>query len=167
MLRDPPVTPPSHCCRQCRRARRWWRGGLVFRARTKINNRMFIVRFRGRFVHSGNRYQRIWYQYLVQEMPFVLYLPTYLQYNSFFTSPPSFLGAERTSSAKRGWRPSLTGYTAETVGYTHSEKTKTRNWALGAELWIGKLRQNTTRRTVLRGRKHFNVRKEVLLWGFV
>jgi len=30
-----------------------------------------------------------------------------------------------------------------------------------------KLHQNTTRRAALRGREHFDVRREVLLWGFV
>jgi len=32
---------------------------------------------------------------------------------------------------------------------------------------MGKIRQNTTRRTALRGREHYNLRREILMWGFV
>jgi len=49
----------------------------------------------------------------------------------------------------------------------HREKSKNRNEASYAEEWIGKLRQNTTNRTALRKRKHFNVRREAQWWSFI
>jgi len=60
---------------------------------------------------------------------------------------------------------SVSQHVAETIGY--KEKSKTRNEAPYAEVRIGKLRQNTTCHTALMEREHFNVQREILLWGFV
>jgi len=55
---------------------------------------------------------------------------------------------------------------SEHVAKTNKEKSKTRYEAPIAAEWIGKLRQNTTPYSTY-GAEHFNVQREVLLWGFV
>jgi len=86
----------------------------------------------------------------------VIYLPI----------PTSHLrGRKNEYSAQRGWRPLANMYHSQNQRI-YKEKSKTRNEAPYAEVWIGKLLQNRTCLTAFMGREHFNVQREVLLWGF-
>jgi len=87
---------------------------------------------------------------------------------SIFTSPsqPSVLDVERTSIALNADDVANRYHSRNQRIY--KEKFKTRNEVPYAEVWIGKLRQNTTRRKApWNAREHCKVRREVLLWGFV
>jgi len=87
-------------------------------------------------------------------------------FHSFLTSPylPSILEAERTSGSTR--MTSVSQHVSQPKPKA-KENTKTRNEAPYDKVWVGKLRQNTTRRTARIRHEHFNVRREVLLWGFL
>ena len=63
-----------------------------------------------------------------------------------------FRGKNNEYSAQRGWRPLANMYHSRNHRI-YREKSKARNEAPYAEVWIGKLRQNATRRTALRGVK--------------
>jgi len=82
-------------------------------------------------------------------------------------SLPTFhRGRKNEFNAQRGWRPIANMYHSRNQRI-YKEKSTTRNEALYAEVWMGKLRQNTPRRTALMGREQFNVQIGGLLWGFV
>jgi len=87
----------------------------------------------------------------------------------FFTSPylPPLLEVEITSIALNArWRPLANRHHSKNHRI-HKKKSETKGEAPYAEVWIGKLHQSTTRRAALRRRDYFDVRREVLLWGFV
>ena len=75
---------------------------------------------------------------------FTFLLVLYLSLPTFY-----FRGRKNEYSAQRGWRPLANMYYSRNQRI-HREKSKARNEAPYAEVWIGKLRQNATRRTALR-----------------
>jgi len=60
-----------------------------------------------------------------------------------------FRGRKNEYSARRGWRPLANRYHSRNHKI-YRENSKSRNEAPDVEVWIRKLRQNTTSRTVLR-----------------
>jgi len=90
----------------------------------------------------------------------VLYLSTLLYF--------CFRDRKNEYSAQRGWRPLANMYQSRNQRI-YRKISKKRNEAAYAEAWIGKLLYVKIQHAVqhLWGREHFNVRREVLLWGFV
>jgi len=69
----------------------------------------------------------------------------------YFSLPTyHFRGRNNEYSAQRGWRPLANRYHSRNHSM-YREKSKTRNKAPYAEVWVGKLRQNATRHTALWG----------------
>jgi len=129
---------------------------------TRSDRRKFLHMFGLPFKYMQNKLENA--ASMTMKPAITIFLSSLVFLLVLYLSLPTFQfrGRKNVCGAKSGWRLVANRYHSQNHRI-YREKSKTRNGARYAEVWIGKLRLNTTRRAALIGRKHLNVRRVVLL----